>query len=1312
MTDQGDSFGSQYMSAPDVPPPAAQDAPSDQGGGFGSALQGFGQSVGSGLSSMFGGPQYKPADPDASPLDASADLLQQRITRAKGQISNPIWQMLAPDHVKSEADFITKSTEQLQQIEQQRQHAADVKSTARNWGLTKPDQFGAQATDTTLANEALRQWKDEGNFNAYKALSGLSSEWKNRADLYMPDAMGKFGQHVEGVQRGMTALDAAVDTRSETAYKAAREKIIREGDLDGIGVKSGQIPETRDGWMKARGPLQAQYNQASRTVNAFKVRQDQQNQAVPVTDEKVASRLEQNYQFANGESVPGFKAVSLPGYGDVQGVMGPPGSKDTTQRGVTWSNASPEQIKSIGEDVKNAVPKEDLEKSRNFNRTYRLATTDAKGNPLPEGRINTNPNVQQGVAESLASMLRGGSGGANVGLLKIETSKRGFIQGLIDKIETERSATINELKGKDVEPYLSKLTQNQVRDVMDVLKQHTGQSIAERTSGIAERAGRYGIPLDKLGLDKDIVENPGFRAAYDSALKAGNREIDSYPMVTIGDRRVMLPTGSNVPGAKVMTLDHGSDDRTPVGAPGALPAPGGQGINPSLPPAGPLSPGPGANGVRSAAGPGGTPSSPAGIPQSFADQIKQSEGFDARAKWDYKQFTNGYGTRAAHSAETLDRGTAEQRFNTKISKAASFVDKVNPNLDPGTRAALASLTFNSGEKWAESGLGEKIKAGDIAGAKAAFLQYNKAGGETNQGLASRRIREARWFGQGADATESPPDNPPLTAAATDPRLAALRSGSRGRRDTPQDREEAQRMAADAAPAIGGTVGMMAGGAVGGPLGAFVGGGIGGGLGQSAKDAMQGNPQSAGRILKEGAISAALSAAPGGSAAARALGVGARTAGVGAIEAGATAAEGGDAGDMLAAGATGLKYALGGEALSRFAALGGSAAYKFLSRYTQPALQDLSASAGKLAEARAILETEQPKLPGDAGANPKYEAAKKQADEATAAIKDHGQNPDDMVHAYEQAKAGTSAGEATVLRKAASEANATSQGYNQLRQDVRDAGVGVPKANQPLPNGPSAQIRTAENPTGKVEAKFAPDAENAEMLMKAPAKDWGEKWGQLQDAGKELIKKRMNFLAAGDKVSAQAMDDIFQGVRNQQKAVAEYVFGKAGGEKAIARLESLDKNWAKIMTATAGMDYGKMRSIIQAGNTPEYRKLAQSFREFAGDDPAAMRAFNAMRAGAQGRVTEETKLLLPLLVGEGATAMSGLNPLPGVATAAVTGHRLYKIWREYANAKVLGRAVKFADFFAHEAQQARPMPLGNAIQRGAVQSQPLNGIAAE
>jgi lysozyme len=203
-----------------------------------------------------------------------------------------------------------------------------------------------------------------------------------------------------------------------------------------------------------------------------------------------------------------------------------------------------------------------------------------------------------------------------------------------------------------------------------------------------------------------------------------------------------------------------------------------------------------------AQGPGGAQSAAvAGVPANFIGAIKSSEGFDPRARWDYKQFTNGYGTRATHSAEVIDRDTADRRFEGEITRAASIVDGVNPNLDAGTRAALTSLTFNAGSRWTSGQLGQAVRAGDLGAAKALFVQYDRAGGAVNQGLADRRAREAAWFGQddigpsaparqasyapggggtaaaGAGAGGAGPIGEPAPAAAGTPTPAAAGSGS-------------------------------------------------------------------------------------------------------------------------------------------------------------------------------------------------------------------------------------------------------------------------------------------------------------------------------------------------------------------------------------------------------------------------------------------------------------------------------------------------------------------------------------------------------
>ena len=143
----------------------------------------------------------------------------------------------------------------------------------------------------------------------------------------------------------------------------------------------------------------------------------------------------------------------------------------------------------------------------------------------------------------------------------------------------------------------------------------------------------------------------------------------------------------------------------------------------------------------------------------YLDAIRKFEGFAQRAEWDYAQHTNGYGTRALFPGEVIDRAEAERRFQSEINQARAIVERNVPNADEGTKAALTSLTFNAGDKWTRSGLGEALRQGDTENARELFLQYNKAGGQTLPGLAARRAAEADWIGnpQGPIAPGSPVD---------------------------------------------------------------------------------------------------------------------------------------------------------------------------------------------------------------------------------------------------------------------------------------------------------------------------------------------------------------------------------------------------------------------------------------------------------------------------------------------------------------------------------------------------------------------------
>jgi lysozyme len=144
----------------------------------------------------------------------------------------------------------------------------------------------------------------------------------------------------------------------------------------------------------------------------------------------------------------------------------------------------------------------------------------------------------------------------------------------------------------------------------------------------------------------------------------------------------------------------------------------------------------------------------------YIDAIKSIEGYAPTASWDYKQYSSGYGTKAQPGDENIPpdqlKNVYEQRFQDELAQAAAHVDSVNPNLPPGPRAALTSLTYNAGPGWSQSGLGDLVRKGDLEGAAARMQQYNQAGGEVNPGLVARRAKEAAWFSQSPQATPAAP----------------------------------------------------------------------------------------------------------------------------------------------------------------------------------------------------------------------------------------------------------------------------------------------------------------------------------------------------------------------------------------------------------------------------------------------------------------------------------------------------------------------------------------------------------------------------
>lgn len=149
-----------------------------------------------------------------------------------------------------------------------------------------------------------------------------------------------------------------------------------------------------------------------------------------------------------------------------------------------------------------------------------------------------------------------------------------------------------------------------------------------------------------------------------------------------------------------------------------------------------------------------------------AQLIKQLEGFAPVAKWDVRQHSGGYGSRAA-PGERFTPEIAEQRLNQEVAPINSWLDKnITVPLKPEQRAAFNSFGYNLGVDDLER-LKPDINRGDWSTVGNRMLTFNKAGGEVNQGLINRRQKEAAMVTGGAmpETTAMPmPRQPGLTSA--------------------------------------------------------------------------------------------------------------------------------------------------------------------------------------------------------------------------------------------------------------------------------------------------------------------------------------------------------------------------------------------------------------------------------------------------------------------------------------------------------------------------------------------------------------------
>jgi hypothetical protein len=1272
------------------------------------APQDSGPTFGNSFVSPF--PNYKPLeDPKATALDQSANLLEQRVDRTSkiataSGFGGFLMQIFAPESVQAARDALPKLTEQLQNIKTQKQQQTDIQKSATNFGMPASAQNPFMTNDT-VDNWLLDQYKS-GDFSKAKYLQARGKgDW---VQDFAGTAVDGAGARLAAASTAITKLNAAGD--NQPAYASVLRSLTPEEKQSITSLGFQTIPEKVSDWQAGVQQHGAAFTQAQQLHSQVTQKLNNITNFDGTAPKDVEVALQGDIRVGSSNEPAGFpvRTRSIDGQ---TGNVGPNGSVQVEKYGLApkdggWNATTAERLEKsdkmfAGDDVKGALNQYNIaNKFRNEALNDQMYNSSA-GLALLKDTLGA---VGRDVAEKSAAA-------GTTGLSQMFGKQQGGFEGFLNRATSELGAYKNWVDGgrKGDAPRISDETKRGMQFIANENYKFAQEQAAGRVSGAMRYAGQIGRPLEDIPLDaslKDSVAQYHEEGRVDAI--NGWR---SYPSVVRGNQRIFFPQGSNVNGAQPPRPPLTPVQQPDQNAGAVTPA---QPVPPSNLPA-PQSPGGGT----------GQPSMPPGASPTYA---QTTQGIEAPGK------ANPWTATTASTSASGAYGFTDQTW--KDNRPPGAPDRAKDATPAQQTAALATFTQKNATALQTAGLpvndtslyiahnlgtagGPKLLQAD-PNADARTVVGEEAA-RNNPRFFRGRPTVATVLQRYADATEgtvpqssaAPGRQPAAGNPMDDPAATAWNQLTPEQQE--QGRQGGTQMLEGALPAAGSTVGSLIGSRAGLP-GQVIGGAIGGGGGQVLKDYLQGNPQSKTKIAEQAALGGLLSVVPAGKLLTKTgLAVlGGQTAGSAAIEAGATAVEGGTPADIVDAGLRGGAEGLGGRLFGHALGMGLNKVY---SLFTTDAQKTVQAAAKDLHEANQTLATTEPKLPGDgAGDNPKYLAAQAAKEKAEATIKDMLPNakPDEVAYAHKVTSEGdVPRGEAVVMGRARSAANETSQGYNQLRQDVQNTGVGVPKANQPTPDGPLAQIRTSENPTGTVEAKFVPDAEHAEMLVKAPADNWSQKWQQLQNAGSELIQKRMAFLQNADKPSADAMDNIFQGVRNQQVAAAKYVFGPARAPQVIDRLEQLDKSWATIMTGSGGMNYARMQQLLEGGNSPARRAMETAFKSFAGDDPGAMRAFNAMKVGAPA----DWKLMLPVIAGElsaNAAGVPTLGALSATAAAGIGGQRIYRVMRQYMNAKVLGQPVQFKDFFMKDLQDDGTLKAitGNVAQRGAVQGDVLRSGAVQ
>lgn len=131
--------------------------------------------------------------------------------------------------------------------------------------------------------------------------------------------------------------------------------------------------------------------------------------------------------------------------------------------------------------------------------------------------------------------------------------------------------------------------------------------------------------------------------------------------------------------------------------------------------------------------------------QAAASFVAQNEGFLAHPKWDYQQYTWGYGTQAPGPDGTITTDQALADMVDYLQNAYNILaPQLTVQLTGNQWVALLDFAFNEGIGAAQK-LIPDINSGDSSAVIAHLKQYVYAGGSINSGLVTRRDAEAKLW---------------------------------------------------------------------------------------------------------------------------------------------------------------------------------------------------------------------------------------------------------------------------------------------------------------------------------------------------------------------------------------------------------------------------------------------------------------------------------------------------------------------------------------------------------------------------------------